>query len=107
MKARNPFAKKDILAVLACALILLMNLGALGNAARERAKRAVCLANLRRLTMAWHAFADDHNGNIVNGAAGISRPGEPPWVPIDWDLSGKPVPRKIHQTRKKHDTLCP
>jgi prepilin-type processing-associated H-X9-DG protein len=93
MKARNPFAEKDILAVLACALLLLMNLGALGNATRERAKRAVCLANLSRLTMAWHAFADDHNGNIVNGAAGINRPGETAWVGKCWYVnSGGPPP---------------
>jgi hypothetical protein len=95
MKARSPFAKKDILAVLACALILLMNLGALGNAARERAKRAVCLANLSRLTMAWHAFADDNDDRIINGdpeeysadylPAGAHY-GETPWVRRDWTL---------------------
>jgi len=90
MKSRSPFGMKDILAVLACALILLMNLSAIGNTACERAKRAVCLANLGRLTMAWHAFADDHNGNIVNGAAGITRPGEPAWVERAWGSGGQP-----------------
>jgi len=90
MKSRSAFRIGDILVVLACAPILLMNIGAFGNATRERAKRAVCLANLGRLTMAWHAFADDHNGNIVNGAAGINRPGEPAWVERAWGSGGQP-----------------
>jgi len=110
MKSRSAFRIGDILVVLACAPILLMNIGAFGNATRERAKRAVCLANLGRLTMAWHAFADDHNGNIVNGAAGISRPGEPPWVPIDWHpdfYSGKQLPLNIQQKIIRSGALWP
>jgi len=110
MKSRSAFRIGDILAVLACVLILLMNLGAFGNATRERAKRAVCLANLGRLTMAWQAFADDHNGNIVNGAAGINRPGEPPWVPTDWHLdfySGKQLPLNIQQKTIRSGALWP
>jgi prepilin-type processing-associated H-X9-DG protein len=83
----------NIVIAIVCTVLLLMNLGSFGNAARERAKRAVCLANLSRLTMAWHAFADDHNGNIVNGAAGINRPGETAWVQECWyDNYGGPPP---------------
>jgi prepilin-type N-terminal cleavage/methylation domain-containing protein/prepilin-type processing-associated H-X9-DG protein len=37
------------------------------RAAREHAQRAVCLSNLRQLTMAWVAYADDHDGKLVRG----------------------------------------
>jgi prepilin-type processing-associated H-X9-DG protein len=67
MDKKNRFARSDIFAAVICAALLLANLGLIGSTGRERAKRAVCLANLGRLTVAWHAFADDHNGNLVSG----------------------------------------
>jgi len=48
-------------------------LGAVGTAGRERAKRTVCLSNLKALTQAWRQFADDHDGQFVNGMAGVDR----------------------------------
>lgn len=52
-------------------ILLLGNLTAIGTSGRERAKRAVCLANLKQLTAAWHLYADQNDGKIVNGAAGF------------------------------------
>jgi len=99
MDKNNRFAGSDIFAAVICAALLLTNLALIGSAGRERAKRAVCLANLGRLTVAWQAFADDHNGNIVNGDAGHDRPGETAWVQKCWyDNYGGPPPSYDWQT---------
>jgi prepilin-type processing-associated H-X9-DG protein len=47
------------------------SLAVVGQSGRERAKRAVCLANLKQLTSAWHLYADQNDGKIVNGAGGF------------------------------------
>jgi hypothetical protein len=52
-------------------ILLLGILAAIGASGRERAKRAVCLANLRQLTAAWSLYADQNDGKIVNGVAGF------------------------------------
>ena len=52
-------------------VLLLANLAAIGTSGRERAKRCVCLANLRQLTSAWSLYADQNDGKIVNGAGGF------------------------------------
>ena len=38
------------------------------RAAKERGQRAVCLSNLRQLTLAWVAFAEENGSNIVLGS---------------------------------------
>jgi prepilin-type processing-associated H-X9-DG protein len=35
--------------------------------AKEMAKRVICLSNLKQLTLAWIAYADNNNGKLVNG----------------------------------------
>jgi len=80
MKSKTAVTRKDIVVVLVCVVFLLGNLGAIGSGGRRRAKRVVCLTNLRQLTLAWTQFADDNDGFIVNGAAGYDMLGEPPWV---------------------------
>jgi prepilin-type processing-associated H-X9-DG protein len=52
-------------------ILLLGNLAAVGTSGRERAKRAVCLANLKQLTSAWHLYADQNDGKIVSATAGF------------------------------------
>jgi hypothetical protein len=39
---------------------------------REQGKRAVCLSNLKQLTMSWIMYADDNDDVLVNGAIGYS-----------------------------------
>ena len=80
MRLKTAITKKDIVIVLVCLIFLIINLGAISSGGRRRAKRAVCLTNLRQLTLAWTQYANDNDGFIVNGAAGIDRPSEPPWV---------------------------
>jgi prepilin-type N-terminal cleavage/methylation domain-containing protein/prepilin-type processing-associated H-X9-DG protein len=36
---------------------------------REQGRRAVCLSNLRQLTMAWLVYADENDGRLVDGNA--------------------------------------
>jgi len=66
---RTNATKKDLVVVLVCVVFLLVNLGAIGSGGRERAKRAVCLKNLKQLTLAWTQYADDNDGFLVNGEA--------------------------------------
>jgi len=79
-------------------ILLLGNLAAIGASGRERAKRAVCLANLRQLTSAWIAYANANDDKIVCGDSGeytgmYTNPSLPfnkshyrekPWVQKDW-----------------------
>jgi len=62
MKSRIIFTKKDVIVALACVVFLLAGLGAVGDSGRERAKRIVCLANLKQLTAAFNVFADENDG---------------------------------------------
>jgi hypothetical protein len=39
------------------------------RAAKEQGQRAVCLSNLRQLTMAWLAYASEYDGELVYGCA--------------------------------------
>lgn len=69
MKDKTIFTKKEILVVLGCAFFMLLNIGAIGSGGRRKAKRAVCLTNLKQLTLAWNIYADDNDQKIVNGEA--------------------------------------
>jgi prepilin-type processing-associated H-X9-DG protein len=73
MRAKH-LTKIDVAAVL-MAVFLLGNLAVVGTGGRERAKRAVCLANLGKLTEAWISYADDNGDRIVNGEAEYAVPG--------------------------------
>ena len=90
-------ARKSDLAILVLAVVFLgVCLSAVGPSGRERAKRAVCLANLGQLTSAWSLYADDNDGDIVNGDAGEYsdlHAGEPSWVLKDWQ-SGMTTPQR-------------
>jgi len=60
---------------------------------KEQGKRAVCLSNLRQLTLAWILYADDNEDAMVNGEAGSDRVGELPWVGKDWHTDDLNVKR--------------
>ena len=69
MKDKTRFTKKEILVVLGCTVFMLLNIGAIGSGGRGKAKRAVCLTNLKQITLAWNVYADENDGKIVNGEA--------------------------------------
>ncbi len=63
------FTLIELLAVIAIIALLLAILIPVTRTARERGQRAVCLSNLRQLTLAWTAYADQHDGKLVSGRA--------------------------------------
>ncbi|MBN1362132.1 MAG: prepilin-type N-terminal cleavage/methylation domain-containing protein [Sedimentisphaerales bacterium] len=63
------FTLIELLVVVAVIAVLLAILVPATRKARELGQRAVCLSNLRQLSMAWIAYADDHGGKLVSGSA--------------------------------------
>jgi prepilin-type N-terminal cleavage/methylation domain-containing protein len=61
------FTLIELLVVIAIIAVLMAILFPSFNRAREAARRTGCMANLRQIQIAWQVYADDHNGNIVNG----------------------------------------
>ena len=104
----------NVAALLVAALLLLGNLAAIGTAGRERAKRAVCLGNLKQLTGAWRTFAEDHDGQLVIGAAGVYRLSDgvliAPWIGPCWAgryAAGEYLPEADQHEGIKEGTLWP
>ncbi|MEN6424719.1 MAG: prepilin-type N-terminal cleavage/methylation domain-containing protein [Phycisphaerales bacterium] len=63
------FTLIELLVVIAIVAVLLAILLPVMRSARERAHRMVCMNNLRQLTTAWIAYADEHDGKLVSGSA--------------------------------------
>jgi prepilin-type processing-associated H-X9-DG protein len=135
MKSKIAFMKRDLVVALVCLVFLLMSFGFIGKSGRERAKRAVCLNNLKKLTLAWNQYADDNGDRIVNGAPIEGRPGyadypgcgcpglecpgfwdctnhvgEKPWVGVAWSYdyySGEPLDPDIQLSAIQKGALFP
>jgi prepilin-type N-terminal cleavage/methylation domain-containing protein/prepilin-type processing-associated H-X9-DG protein len=69
MRTSRAFTLIELLVVIAVIAILLALFVPALRLARERGQRTVCLNNLRQLTLAWVAYADEHGGRLVGGAA--------------------------------------
>jgi len=82
MSKPKAFTLIELLVVIAVIALLLALLIPALRSAKEQGQRAVCLNNLRQLTLAWIMYAEDNDGNLVNGRAwGPTRgPWGPPWV---------------------------
>jgi prepilin-type N-terminal cleavage/methylation domain-containing protein len=78
------FTLIELLVVIAIIAILLAILIPVTRAARERGQRAVCLSNLRQLTIAWTAYADQHDGNLVRGSAYGIETVDKRWRYVSW-----------------------
>ena len=61
------FSKKDILIMVGCLVLLAVNLGAVGNAGRQKAMESVCLSNLKQWGDAFSMWLNDHDGNFMDG----------------------------------------
>ncbi len=72
MKGRKGFTLIELLVVIAIIAILLAILLPALNRVKEQGKRAVCLHNLKQLSLAWIMYADENNDVLVNGAIGYS-----------------------------------
>ncbi|MCX5645132.1 MAG: prepilin-type N-terminal cleavage/methylation domain-containing protein [Phycisphaerae bacterium] len=63
------FTLIELLVVIAIIALLLAIFIPVMHTARERGQRVVCLNNLRQLTLAWVAYADEHDSRLVGGHA--------------------------------------
>jgi len=61
------FTLIELLVVISIISLLMAILIPVLGRARELGQRAVCLSNLRQLTLAWLAYADEHDSKIVRG----------------------------------------
>jgi prepilin-type N-terminal cleavage/methylation domain-containing protein/prepilin-type processing-associated H-X9-DG protein len=65
--SKTAFTLIELLVVIAIITLLMALLIPVLRSAREQAHRAVCLSNLRQLTLAWLAYATENDGKIVDG----------------------------------------
>ena len=63
------FTLIELLVVIAIIALLMAIMVPVLRSAREQGQRVVCLSNLRQLTLAWTAYADEHDGKLVTGNA--------------------------------------
>lgn len=69
MRREKGFTLIELLVVIAIIALLLALLFPVLRSAREAGHRAVCLSNLRQLTLAWTAYATEYDSKLVLGDA--------------------------------------
>jgi len=97
MRIRRGFTLIELLVVIAIIAVLMAVLLPALNKAREHGKRAVCLNNVKQLTLGWIMYADDNDGKICAANVGHSEFGwvarmeasNPPDVQIEAIKSGR------------------
>jgi prepilin-type N-terminal cleavage/methylation domain-containing protein/prepilin-type processing-associated H-X9-DG protein len=72
MRMSKGFTLIELLVVIAIIAVLMAILMPALNRVREQGKRAVCLSNMKQLTLAWILYADENDDVLVNGAIGYS-----------------------------------
>jgi prepilin-type N-terminal cleavage/methylation domain-containing protein/prepilin-type processing-associated H-X9-DG protein len=78
MGKRKGFTLIELLVVIAIIAALMAILLPALHRVREQGKRAVCLSNMKQLTMSWIMYADENDDVLVNGAIGYSNR-DMPW----------------------------
>ncbi|MFC1737816.1 hypothetical protein ACFL1G_02060 [Planctomycetota bacterium] len=66
MKVESRFTRMDLAVILFCIVFLLMNLGVISGGARRRAKKLVCLSNLRTWGKVFQMYAEDNDGSTIS-----------------------------------------
>jgi len=114
----NAFTLIELLVVISIIAILMAILMPTLNRAREQGRRAACLSNLKQLGLAWVLYADEHDGRLVNGAAGYANPSagdarhpnERAWVGQCWHAnysSGEQLPEETQKQAIMSGALWP
>ena len=73
MDTRRGFTLVELLVVIAIIALLMSILMPALNIARELGRRIVCMGNLKQLSFAWVIYADENDGDFVNGMLGQDR----------------------------------
>jgi len=76
MKKPKAFTLIELLVVIAIIAILMAILMPALNRVKEQGKRAVCLGNMKQLTLTWIMYADDNDDKLVNGEADEGHDGQ-------------------------------
>ena len=71
-RGKSGFTLIELLVVIAIIALLMALLFPVLRSAREMGQRVVCLSNLRQLTLAWIAYAEEHDGWLVYGRGGTA-----------------------------------
>ena len=110
---KRAFTLIELLVVIAIIAVLMAILMPALKSAREHGKRAVCLSNLKQLTLAWIMYADENDDKLVNGATGVTgnvHENEPRWVSKivapDWDRGGQ-LPGRQQKAAIQRGALWP
>ena len=74
---RYRYSIKDITVIVLCLTWIVLCSGSVGSNGVRYAKRAACMANMKRLTNAWILCAQDNSGYIPSGIPGS---GTRPWI---------------------------
>jgi prepilin-type N-terminal cleavage/methylation domain-containing protein/prepilin-type processing-associated H-X9-DG protein len=69
IQEKKGFTLIELLVVIAVIALLMAILIPVLHSAREQGYRAVCLSNLKQLTLAWLAYAEEHDSKLVRGSA--------------------------------------
>ena len=77
MDKKRGFTLIELLVVIAIIALLLALLMPALDRARELARRSVCFASLKDLSLAWIMYADDNEGKLVNGQPSVNANGSP------------------------------
>jgi prepilin-type N-terminal cleavage/methylation domain-containing protein/prepilin-type processing-associated H-X9-DG protein len=70
---KGAFTLIELLVVIAIIALLLAILIPVLHSAKEQGQRVVCLSNLKQLTLAWVAYAEEYDGMLVWGNAFTQR----------------------------------
>jgi len=95
MKRWNGPRRSDIVIVLVCVALVLMTLGAVGQAGRGRAKEVVCQANLRCWGDVFGGIVEENDGKFLSGTTAWGY-----WWPLQ-------LPHELQDWKKNRTWFCP
>ncbi len=108
-QTKTGFTLIELLVVVAIIALLAALMMPVLRSAREAARRAVCMGHLRQMQIAWHTYAENHDGSIVCGVAWGTmeyHAGERPWL-IANDSSDHPQSRTQVEAWMRTGALAP